>query len=64
VFGAAAAASGVAGVEEDGGASLRAMVPAMRLGRATVEDPARPGDMVAAVKEQTVVGPPEGRNWR
>jgi hypothetical protein len=57
MFGAAAAASGVAGVEEDGGALLRAtMVPAMRLGRASVEDPARPGDMVAAVKERTVVG--------
>jgi hypothetical protein len=33
------------------------MVPAMRLGRVTVEDPARPGDMVAAVKERTVAGP-------
>jgi hypothetical protein len=29
----------------------------MRLGRATVEDPARPGDVVAAVKERTVAGP-------
>jgi hypothetical protein len=58
MFGAAAAASGVTGVEEDGGAPLRAaMVPAMRLGRVTVEDPARPGDMVAAVKERTVAGP-------
>jgi hypothetical protein len=28
------------------------MVPAMMLGHATVEDPARPGDMVAAVKEE------------
>jgi hypothetical protein len=58
MFGVAAAASGVVGVEEDGGAPLRAaMVPAMRLGRASVEDPARPGNMVAAVKERTVVGP-------
>jgi hypothetical protein len=65
MFGAAATASGVTGVEEDSGAPLgAAMVPAMRLGRAIVEDPARPGDMVAAVKEQTVAGPPEGRNWR
>jgi hypothetical protein len=56
--GAAAAASGVAGEEEDGGAPLQAaVVPAMRLGRATVEDPARPGDVVAAVKERTVAGP-------
>jgi hypothetical protein len=56
--GAAAAASGVAGDEEDGGALLQAaVVPAMRLGRATVEDPARPGDVVAAVKERTVAGP-------
>jgi hypothetical protein len=56
--GAAAAASGVAGDEEDGGAPLQAaVVPAMRLGCATVEDPARPGDVVAAVKERTVAGP-------
>jgi hypothetical protein len=51
------AASGVAGVEEAGGAPLRAaMVPAMMLGHATVEGPARPGDMVAAVKEEMAVG--------
>jgi hypothetical protein len=56
--GAAAAASGFTGVEEDGGAPLQAAVaPAMRLGRATVEDPARPGDVVAAVKERMVAGP-------
>jgi hypothetical protein len=55
---AVAAASGVAGDEEDGGAPLQAaVVPAMRLGRATVEDPARPGDVVAAVKERTGAGP-------
>jgi hypothetical protein len=58
MFAAVAAASGVAGVEEDGGAPLQAaVVPAMRLGRATVEDPARLGDVVAAVKERTVAGP-------
>jgi hypothetical protein len=58
MFAAVAAASGVAGVEEDGGALLQvAVVPTMRLGRATVEDPARPGDVVAAVKERTVAGP-------
>jgi hypothetical protein len=57
MVGAAAAASGVTGVEEDGGAPLRAaMVPAMRLGHAIVEDPARPGDMVAAVKEEMAAG--------
>jgi hypothetical protein len=33
------------------------MVPAMKLGCAAVEDPARPGDVVAAVKERTVAGP-------
>jgi hypothetical protein len=55
---AATAASGVAGDEEDGGAPLQAAVdPAMRLGRATVEDPAMPGDVVAVVKERTVAGP-------
>jgi hypothetical protein len=58
MFAAVAAASEVVGVEEDGGAPLQAaVVPAMRLGRATVEDPARPGDVVAAVKERTVAGP-------
>jgi hypothetical protein len=58
MFAAVSAASGVAGVEEDGGAPLQAaVVPAMRLGRATVEDPARPGDVVVAVKERTVAGP-------
>jgi hypothetical protein len=29
----------------------------MRLGRATVEDPARPDDVLAAVKERMVAGP-------
>jgi hypothetical protein len=33
------------------------MVPAMKLGCAVVEDPTRPGDVVAAVKERTVAGP-------
>jgi hypothetical protein len=57
MVGAAAAASRVDDVEEDDGAPLRAtMVPAMRLGHATVEDPARPGDMVAAVKEEMAAG--------
>jgi hypothetical protein len=57
MVGAAAAASGVTGVEEAGGAPLRAaMVPAMMLGHAAVEDPARPGDMVAAVKEEMAAG--------
>jgi hypothetical protein len=57
MVGAAAAASGVAGVEEAGGAPLRAaMVPAMMLGPAAVEGPARPGDMVAAVKEEMAAG--------
>jgi hypothetical protein len=57
-FSAAAAASWIAGVEENGGALLQAaMVPAIKLGCAAVEDPARPGDVVAAVKERTVAGP-------
>jgi hypothetical protein len=57
MVGAAAVASGVAGVEEAGGAPPRAaMVPAMMLGHATVEGPARPGDMVAAVKEEMAAG--------
>jgi hypothetical protein len=57
-FGAAAAASWIAGVKENGGALLQAaMVPTMKLGCAAVEDPARPGDVVAAVKERTVAGP-------
>jgi hypothetical protein len=57
MVGAVAAASGVAGVEEDGGAPLRAaMVPAMWPGHATVEDPARLGDMVADVKEEMAAG--------
>jgi hypothetical protein len=44
MFGTAAVASGVTGVEANGGAPLRAaMVPAMKLGCATVEDSARPG---------------------
>jgi hypothetical protein len=29
----------------------------MKLGCAVVEDPARPGDVVPAVKERTVAGP-------
>jgi hypothetical protein len=33
------------------------MVLAMKLGCGAVEDPARPGDVVAAVKERTVAGP-------
>jgi hypothetical protein len=54
----AAAASGVACIEENGGALLRAaMVPAMKLGCVAVKDPAKPGDMAASVKERTVVGP-------
>jgi hypothetical protein len=84
MFAAVAAASEVAGVEEDGGAPLQvagveedggallqvtsveedggallqvAVVPTMRLGRATVEDPARPGDVVAVVKERMVARP-------
>jgi hypothetical protein len=32
------------------------MVPAMMLGHATVEDPVRPGDMVAVVKEEMAAG--------
>jgi hypothetical protein len=57
-FGAAAATSGVVGVEENGGAPLRAtMVPGMKLGCAAVVGPARPGDEVAAVKEYRAVSP-------
>jgi hypothetical protein len=33
------------------------MVPAMKLGCVAIEDPARPGDVAASVKERTVVGP-------
>jgi hypothetical protein len=56
--GAAAAASGVAGVEGAGGAPLRAaMVPAMMLGCAAVEGPARSGVEVAAVNEEMAAGP-------
>jgi hypothetical protein len=58
MFTAVAAASGVTDIEEEDGAPLQAaVVPAMRLGRATVEDPAMPGDVVAAVKERTVADP-------
>jgi hypothetical protein len=51
------AASGFAGVEEDGGAPLQAVVaPAMMLENAAVEGPVSPGDMVAAVKEEMAAG--------
>jgi hypothetical protein len=33
------------------------MVPTEKLGCAAVEGPARPGDMVAAVKEEMAAGP-------
>jgi hypothetical protein len=33
------------------------MVPAMKLGCAVVEGPARPGDVVAAVKKRMAAGP-------
>jgi hypothetical protein len=56
--GAAAAASGVAGVEEAGGAPLwAAIVPAMMLVCAAVEGPVRPGVEVAAVNEEMAAGP-------
>jgi hypothetical protein len=65
---ATAAVSLVAGDEEvdggppssvkNGGAPRRAaMVPTMVLWCAAVEGPARPGDMVAAVKEVMAAGP-------
>jgi hypothetical protein len=58
LFGAAAAASGVAGIEEkNGGAPWRAaMVPTVKLGCAAVVGPARPGVEVAAVKEEMAAG--------
>jgi hypothetical protein len=67
-LGAAAAASWVTVVEDagggpqasekNGGAPRRAaMIPAVKLRFAVVEGPARPGDVVAAVKEWMAAGP-------